>query len=374
MTPIETLPRENVPRPQWEPGVEKYYRLPYQPWTYYAKSILQLHNESGNVWTHFVAFFFFIVLIYKYHLILDFNREETWPLLMFGVSCMCAASGSSMAHLFHSKSTYVHYIAMAFDFAAVSLYSFASVCIVLYYSSDDELLISYGNLLMPLNAVLAFAACFGCSHGNTKYSLHHHLRRKLWYFIPEGSFFVACLAPAVIRFAKISSWDAAPVAEVESYRLHLTYFSCFAFGSFFFFSHIPELLFPGKFDIYCHSHQIWHFFGPVTIYFQFKTAYVDINNRQRDPAALAQLPSPSALWLYFVVVVIVNLLCIVYIAHEARKVVDKERLEIVQDKNKPAKQNPIDQAEKHADVLGATSPRSRKITAKSCQSFSDSCL
>ena len=58
------LPREQVPSVMWEPGILHGYRSSNQPWSYYFKSLFWIHNETINVWSHLVAPYIILVLVY----------------------------------------------------------------------------------------------------------------------------------------------------------------------------------------------------------------------------------------------------------------------------------------------------------------------
>ena len=45
----------------------------------------------------------------------------------------------------------------------------------------------------------------------------------------------------------------------------------------FYASHFPEILFPGYFDVYFHSHQIFHVFTCLSTYFKFAGLQQDIS-------------------------------------------------------------------------------------------------
>ena len=54
---VPTRTSNEVPVLFREIYINRGFRAPYQCWRYYLLSFFQLHNESMNVWTHFIATF-----------------------------------------------------------------------------------------------------------------------------------------------------------------------------------------------------------------------------------------------------------------------------------------------------------------------------
>lgn len=69
-------------------------------------SLIRLHNESGNIYSHGFAILYFL---YQFILILksEFDLEHKIPLSIYCIGCMICFLGSTLFHLFnsHSKET-----------------------------------------------------------------------------------------------------------------------------------------------------------------------------------------------------------------------------------------------------------------------------
>ncbi|XP_064625042.1 membrane progestin receptor beta-like [Lineus longissimus] len=327
----ETVSKEKVPRPTWEPGIEAGYRPPYKTWGYYASSLLQFHNETINVWTHLIGGGVILLYLYHYHILLDFwNNEKTWPFLAFILSSLLCTIFSGAAHLLHSKSAYVHYVAFSFDYAGAGLYCFGCMTFSFYYSFDDDMVKQFGPYVMPINAFLSVISCFSCSYGKTKYSLHHVLRRKLWFIIPCGMHFILCTGPPAYRFMKSVIFNSGEIlpSEIVSCELHFKSSVIFLIAAMFFISHIPEVYIPGAFDNLCHSHQAWHVLLVATMSCQFHAAYNDILHTQYSSDAQIQLPSNGAVFYYLAFICLADTIVIVVNSFLAKRVVQEENQEV----------------------------------------------
>lgn len=56
----QTLTMQEVPEFFHELYIYSGYRYVDMPWIYYLKSAFMVHNESMNVWTHSLGFFFIL--------------------------------------------------------------------------------------------------------------------------------------------------------------------------------------------------------------------------------------------------------------------------------------------------------------------------
>jgi adiponectin receptor len=56
----------------------------------------------------------------------------------------------------------------------------------------------------------------------------------------------------------VQTWTADPSVRSMLLPGLINMFACYGLGFFFFISRVPERFFPGKFDVWLHSHQLWH--------------------------------------------------------------------------------------------------------------------
>ncbi|XP_052076314.1 membrane progestin receptor alpha-like [Mytilus californianus] len=277
--PQRTLHVSNIPPCFREPGILKGYRLTNQNWFYYAKSIFYIHNETFNIWTHLIAFFILWSTLARYALIYDFwTDDRSWPILVFGICCLVSTALSTLAHIWHSKSRNIHYTVFLFDYVGASLYGFGSGILALYTFSDDK---TYKTVEVPTFILIWFYAWFDClTMCGTKVFLDENsMKRKcsiVGVFILYG--FVVTI-PVGHRY-----WTC--YKDINCSLTSLNHISVlylmFVLQGFTFGSHLPELLFPGVFDILGQSHQWFHIVSTATQMLQIHTAHFEISHRQSN--------------------------------------------------------------------------------------------
>ena len=58
-----------------EPFIYSGYRPVNRPFSYYAKSIFTKHNETINVWSHYIGCIYILSMIFEF----DFNNALVFP-------------------------------------------------------------------------------------------------------------------------------------------------------------------------------------------------------------------------------------------------------------------------------------------------------
>lgn len=280
-----TLDYTKVPQLFREPGVVYGYRKTNQPLHYYLISLFQLHNETFNAWTHIVGFFVVWVTMAEYHEILDFwTNKHSWAMLVLGVCVLLASFVSSCVHLFHSKSENWHYNAFMIDYIGAVLYAYGSGVMAFYVCSDKAMYHAIENFYFP---VLWFYSLFNFAClSYAKLTFGHDIKSRKRKYIMVGAMAgnaVLLTVPMGPRYIKCLLETDCHISSLN----HLTLvYLLFGLQAFFFASHLPELLIPGKFDIFGQGHQIFHVLSTVCQCAQFNCIYYDIqsgNARHGNP-------------------------------------------------------------------------------------------
>lgn len=272
-----TLECNQVPKLFREPGLTSGYRKPNQPFHYYLISLFQLHNETFNVWTHILGFFVVWITMAEYHEILDFwTNKHSWAMLVLGVCVLIASFVSSCVHLFHSKSENWHYNAFLIDYIGAVLYAYGSGVMAFYVSSDRQMYFMIESFYFP---VLWFYSLFNFAClSYAKLSFGHDICSRKRKYIMVGAMAgnaILLTVPMGPRYIKCLLETECPISSLN----HLTVvYLLFGLQAFFFASHFPEVMIPGKIDIFGHSHQIFHVFSTICQCAQFNCIYKDIRS------------------------------------------------------------------------------------------------
>jgi len=241
-------------------GVEAFQRIPfilkgYRPvpiGTFnLLRTLLTLHNETGNIWTHLLGFLLFAVI--GVHLFTDFltdgemKMEALWLLLLVVATCfMCFSSACYHLCLCGSRC-------MGECVYKIDLTGIAALITISYLSG-----IALGLQCFPwlrcfyLVYALCVAACLVAP-------LFWSNLIGSWWVPNMPRHFIVCVAAGLvpaIHFVCLTSYD--DVITVVPYLLLM--FGCYGMGAVFFVTRWPECSWPGRFDIFGQSHQIWHIF------------------------------------------------------------------------------------------------------------------
>lgn len=315
-----------------EPHIHTEYRLPYKPWTYYLTSLLQLHNESVNIWSHFVAIWIFLYQIVDYNDTMDYlNDPLAWAFLSFAFGTLSYSILSTFAHTFQSKSELVHYFSFQMDYIGIGLNSLGTGISFYFFVANEHFYKTWGCYYLVMCVTLAILICVFLTCAKLKYARPYPPERKL---IVVGIMIVTILA----GFAPIYYVTYDCVIEQNwpyfwnSIYPHLYYSGFFVISGIFYATHIPEIFFPGKLDIFGQGHQIFHSLMMYTSFLQYKTLYKEFITR---PKHLIQLASPSfqTTLLLPIIVMLVDLVFILILTKSYRLKRSKEEcLKFVNDK------------------------------------------
>ena len=140
------------------------YRIRYNTWRLILGSFFQIHNETVNIWTHFLGLLSLIYVITRISAdketdeseVIDHNVSK-WPVYVMIGSAMVCMSCSTFCHLLWSKSPTWCIVSTAMDYQGILFLIFGNgVPIVTYrYACGD--LIMYGYLLNGASLICCIA-------------------------------------------------------------------------------------------------------------------------------------------------------------------------------------------------------------------------
>ena len=298
----KSLTRNFVPKVMWEPGILTGYRLINQPWSYYVKSLFWIHNETVNVWTHFIAPFLCITLVYGFSKHIDFSRDiSAHGLLVFAVTSTISFLSSALAHLFHSKSELIHYIVFSVDHIGISLYGYG-YGIMVYYCSGNELFYkTIGHGFQIVHALLALNITLCNIIARTKYKINQCLSRKCVQVISCALSVIFCKVALMFRLYCV---DSNGISITSKYHLYQTFFSIT--NGLLFSLHQPERTYPGRFDIWGHGHQLFHLSAIFCAMCQLAASYEDLLILPRSVLDMAE-PNLVKIWGSLATVISLNI-------------------------------------------------------------------
>ncbi|KAF9960355.1 hypothetical protein BGZ65_012448 [Modicella reniformis] len=243
------------------------------------KSIFYVHNESGNIWTHLLGFFYFLsVGIYFFS---GSNPYFTNPIsspvrnlpripadgydkLVFLVFFLAVYKCLLMSSLWHTFAQIAHEGTMkcmaCLDYVGISILIAASVVVTEYYGFYCESLFR--------NSYIIATTLFGVAGVVVPWLSWFDQKETRWLRI---TFFVSMAASALLPVFHLMLIQGAG-ATLEWLFPLLKSMGSYVLGVFLYANQYPERLFPGRFDHIGSSHQLWHLCVLGGVYFHFTAA------------------------------------------------------------------------------------------------------
>lgn len=281
-----------------EPGILSGYRSPNYSYKLCLQSLFTLHNETVNIWTQLIPAFYFL------HQLLSVPDKIDPFLFIYLFTTALFLFTSACAHTFSCLSPCARHVCFFFDYAGITLY--ACGCAVCYYAYalPKELMKPSEYVGADVCDIYLFLSVFFSIT-----STHLSCTTRFWSpsvwtkAIRLGAFVIiwAYLAiPVFWRAFNCNNWiPYNNTTECTSIYYWMLQFVSAIVAGLLYVSHFPERWFPGKFDIFGHSHQIFHIFGASGAFNQYRALKVDFQQRREVLRQLSHSPS-----------LILSLLCI----------------------------------------------------------------
>uniref|UniRef100_A0A0B6ZW68 Uncharacterized protein n=1 Tax=Arion vulgaris TaxID=1028688 RepID=A0A0B6ZW68_9EUPU len=265
---------EQVPDVLKEPYIFTGYRPIGKPWKYYFFSMLNLHNETVNVWTHAVGFFVVLFRLMDFFSAIDVLQDKVaWPVLGFGACCLLSLVLSAAAHLLHSRSLWHHFLFFLMDYMGVTFYTFGSGIISMFTCSSKGYHDALQGWFLPASVILGWFSFYACCLAKTHLS-HDNTKRKSLMIAAVTLQGMFAAMPVLTRY-----WECliSPACNFQSLH-HITkvFFTLFLCGITFGGS-CPESWLPGCFDILGHGHQIFHVLSVIVMIFEIRAVDIEVN-------------------------------------------------------------------------------------------------
>ena len=215
--------------------------------------MVSLHNETVNIWSHLIAAFAFPVGQLVLQLLVQYSFPEATALdrFVFAANLGCAVITMTLSSLYHTlmcHSESVSKLWLRIDYIGILILilgSFFSGIYVGFYC-ESELRNNYWSMIILLSLITSILVLDPKLQG-----LYYRTLRTCAFVLTGLSGFVPITHGLVMY-----GWD------VMWMRSGMPYWflegAIYGLGAFIFATRIPESIWPGKFDIWFSSHQIFH--------------------------------------------------------------------------------------------------------------------
>jgi len=230
------------------PYIRTGYRAP-QKISQCLRSVLSLHNETMNIWTHLVGFItFFTLLIWDWCAPPSRVTWQDFAVILTIITCyqLCMIM-SAVYHTFNSHSQEASEFCLLMDLGGIGASITASYISGIYYAFWCYPLLC--SFYLTTVAVFIMFGSLARQHLNKE----ENLRIRLVYFV---SFVVWGFVPT-IHWVILNGGLTNDEVRIFLPRIFFMYLMC-GCAFLFYIAKIPEIFLPGKFDIFGSSHQWWH--------------------------------------------------------------------------------------------------------------------
>ena len=268
------------------------HRPPMNSFTGCFKSMFRMHTETWNIWTHFLGFVFFVMLclgIYVYgdyitYLFEDIDvyqlpATEQAMLFCFFLAAMICLSCSAMFHLFSNHSKTVSYIFSCLDYSGIAILITGSSIPAYYYGFYCQTISRYVHM------AISGALCIACVVLSLwdKFSARAYRPLRFTTFVLFGVY-------GAIPTLQIAIGEGIEKQHiVQALTGILMMGGLYLLGALLYVLRFPERIFPGKFNTWASSHQIFHVCVVCAALVHYDTLLSMIKYRMSNDCALELL-------------------------------------------------------------------------------------
>lgn len=230
--------------------LHKGHRPPLASFTACFKSIFRLHTETGNIWTHLLGCIMFIGAA-VYFLIRpswEVNWEEKMIFSAFFIGAILCLGFSFAFHTVSCHSEVIGKLFSKLDYCGIAMLIMGSFVPWLYYGFYCH----YQPKIIYLTVVIVLGFFSIVTSLWDKFSTPQLRPVRAGVFMAFG---LSGVIPA-IHYVYMEGWfnDISRASLGWLVLMGLLYI----LGAMFYALRIPERWFPGKFDLWGQSHQIFH--------------------------------------------------------------------------------------------------------------------
>lgn len=255
-TKTECLIADYDEQPDWLRD-NKYLKCGYRRPTYSYitcfRSIFQFHNETVNIWTHLLGGLYFAHLCLQLFNSTILTATDKWVIGLFLTSATVCHMMSTIYHTFNCHSEHISKVCSRMDYCGIiALITFSFVPWIHYgFYIYPELKLAYLVSVITLG-ILAVNLLM-----QERFSEHAYRHLRVSVFILFG---ISGIIPGIHWLSLNNEMFFVETALRNSFYRLLTMGALYLIGTTLYALRIPERYFPGKCDIWWHSHQLFHVF------------------------------------------------------------------------------------------------------------------
>nr|CAI5839209.1 unnamed protein product [Callosobruchus analis] len=216
------------------------------------KSIFRIHTETANIWTHLLGCVAFIgiAIYFLMRPVIEIELEEKIVFGAFFAGAIICLGFSFMFHTLNCHSQFVGKLFSKLDYCGIALLTMGSFVPWLYYGFYCH--------FKPKVVYLSIVCALGIT--SIIVSLWDKFSESEWRPFRAAVFMTFGLSGVVpaIHYGIVEGWFNYVSQKYLGWLVLMGVL--YIVGAMFYALRVPERWFPGKFDIWFHSHQIFHVF------------------------------------------------------------------------------------------------------------------
>ena len=259
-----------------------HHRPPMYSITGCIKSIFRMHTETWNIWTHLIGFMFFVVLtagIYLYRdyitqlfedkvIITDLPWQDQFVLLSFFLSAMTCLFCSAIFHMLGNHSEKAYQLLSKLDYTGIAILITGSGIAPIYYCFYCAIISRYTYLSI---LIVLCAACIVVSLWD-QFNKPKYRPLRFIVFVLFGLYGVVPMSHLMITEGLIKPYTNYIIGLILMGVIYIM-------GAALYVLRIPERFFPGRFDVWAHSHQWFHICVVAAVLVHYDTLLSMIRDR-----------------------------------------------------------------------------------------------
>lgn len=228
------------------------HRPPSYSYMACMKSILQLHSETGNIWSHGLGAIGFAIYALYFYLADVVPGMDFYDRLAFAVFFLASVGCMGMSAIYHTLACHSNRICTLtckLDFTGITVLIFGSFYPWLYFTFYKH---PYLRCLYGITGTASALATIKMSLSDKFAQAHYRGVRSAIYI----AYAMICGVLPVVHFCVM--YGLGTLANEFFILRFACMVSAYVIGAIFYSLRVPERHWPGRFDYAGQSHQIMH--------------------------------------------------------------------------------------------------------------------
>lgn len=276
----EIISAELIPEESREPYIYTGYRH-RTDFIGSLRSLFWLHNEIFNCWSHILG-----ILMVMFYVFEEYTSSSSSPIMyLYLFACFCFMFGSSFAHTFCCYNRFSRDALFTVDYIGLTIFTAGSSIAYVSFSFPIELWTKSGlfgfTFLDTYLIFLTLCSMVSIFQSVWTRTLPLSVSRSIIRLCAFASPGVLMSFPILYKiFACLSGHSINRLHYCASSTVWLKQFITCIISCLFYISRFPECFYPGKFDYFGHSHNLFHVCALLGLHYQKTAIFLDFKFAQ----------------------------------------------------------------------------------------------